>query len=144
MDFNSDEHSFTIRFHSAEGERDLEMNFNALYVGDILSFVRDFLQGCGYQIDGTIEVVPYETYEEETPKQDKFSMDHLPNNGWPFGSLNTESISALTTADIQAIKPIDPSYIKQYPTMAPLTTEQVYSWSADLPTQNGGKVRVGF
>ena len=142
MSFDSDEHSFTFRFHSAEGERDLEMNCNALYVGDILSFVRDFLQGCGYQIDGTIEVVPYETYEEETPKQDNFSMDHLPNNGWSFGM--GQSVQALSTADIQAIKPIDPSYIKQYPTMAPLTTEQVHSWSAELPTQNGGKVRVGF
>ncbi len=43
---------------------DLEMNCNALYVGDILSFMRDFLQGCGYQIEGTIEVVPYDTDEE--------------------------------------------------------------------------------
>ena len=125
MSFDSDEHSFTFRFHSAEGERDLEMNCNALYVGDILSFMRDFLQGCGYQIDGTIEVVPYETYEEEKPKQDNFSMDHLPNNGWPFGTI--PSVQSLTTADIR-----------------PLTTEQVYSWSADLPTQNGEKVRVHF
>jgi len=146
MSFDSDEHSFTFRFHSAEGERDLEMNCNALYVGDILSFVRDFLQGCGYQIDGTIEVVPYETYEE-TPKQDKFSMDHLPNNGWPFGSLKTESISTLTTADIQAMKPLKPidlSQINQYPTMAPLTTEQVYSWSAELPSSTGSKIKVQF
>ena len=144
MSYNSDEHSFTFRFHSAEGERDLEMNCNALYVGDILSFMRDFLQGCGYEIDGTIEVVPYETYEEETPKQDKFSMDHLPNNGWPFGALKTGSVAALTTADIQALKPIDLSQINQYPTMAPLTTEQVYSWSAELPSSTGSKIKVQF
>ena len=139
MDFNSDEHSFTFRFHSAEGERDLEMNCNALYVGDILSFMRDFLQGCGYQIDGTIEVVPYETDEV---LEDKFTMDHLPNNGWPFGQI--KPIQALTTADIQAIKPIDLSQINQYPTMAPLTTEQVYSWSAELPSSTGSKIKVQF
>jgi len=144
MSYNSDDHSFTFRFHSAEGERDLEMNCNALYVGDILSFMRDFLQGCGYEIDGTIEVVPYETYEEETPKQDKFSMDHFPNNGWPFGALKTGSVAALTTADIQALKPIDLSQINQYPTMAPLTTEQVYSWSAELPSSTGSKIKVQF
>ena len=139
MSYNSDEHNFTFRFHSAEGERDLEMNCNALYVDDILSFMRDFLQGCGYQIEGTIEVVPFEDIEEcendpplnyneydgYAPKQDKFSMDHLPNNGWPFGM--GQSVQSLTTADIQ-----------------PLTTSQIESWSAVLPTQNGGKVRVGF
>ena len=158
MSYNSDEHNFTFRFHSAEGERDLEMNCNALYVDDVLSFMRDFLQGCGYQIEGTIEVVPFEDIEEfendpplnyneydgYAPKQDKFSMDHLPNNGWPFGALKTESISALTTADIAAIKPIDFSQINQYPTMAPLTTEQAYSWSAELPSSTGSKIKVQF
>jgi len=152
MEFDSDTHSFTFRFHSAEGERDLEMNFNALYIDDILSYMRDFLQGCGYQIEGTIEVVPFETeaefendpplnyneYDGYSPKQDKFSMDHLPNNGWPFGSLKPEPIPTLTTADISGIKPIDLSQINQYPTMAPLTTEQVYSWSTDMPGTMGG------
>jgi hypothetical protein len=139
MSYNSDEHSFTFRFHSAEGERDLEMNCNALYVGDILSFMRDFLQGCGYEIDGTIEVVPFETDEEfendpplnyneydgYAPKQDKFSMDHLPNNGWPFGEI--QPIQPLTTSQIQS-----------------LTTSQIESWSAILPSSTGSKIKVQF
>ena len=133
MSFDSDEHSFMFRFHSAEGERDLEMNCNALYVGDILSFMRDFLQGCGYQIDGTIEVVPFEEdvplnyneYDGYSPKQDKFSMDHLPNNGWPFGTI--PSVQPLTTTDIQS-----------------LTTAQVQPWSAELPSSTGSKIRVQF
>jgi hypothetical protein len=147
MSYNSDEHSFTFRFHSAEGERDLEMNCNALYVDDILSFMRDFLQGCGYQIEGTIEVVPYDTDEEfendpplnyneydgYAPKQDKFSMDHLPNNGWPFGAI--QPIQALTTADIQ---PLTSSQIQ------PLTSSQIESWSAILPSSTGSKIRVQF
>ena len=129
MSYNSDEHNFTFRFHSAEGERDLEMNCNALYVDDVLSFMRDFLQGCGYQIEGTIEVVPYETYEEfeeeQEPKQDKFSMDHLPNNGWPFGM--GQSVQSLTTSDIQ-----------------PLAASQFQAWSADLPSSTGSKIKVQF
>jgi hypothetical protein len=143
MSYNSDEHSFTFRFHSAEGERDLEMNCNALYVDDILSFMRDFLQGCGYQIEGTIEVVPYETYEEETPKQDKFSMDHLPNNGWPFGL--GQPVQSLTTADIQPLTTaqIKPLSVHDIPLSAS-PAGMAASWSAELPSSTGSKIRVQF
>jgi hypothetical protein len=49
---------------------------------------------------------------------DKFSMDHLPNNGWPFGGLTTSPLPALSSQSFN-----------QFPTMAPLTQEQVQSWS---------------
>lgn len=65
--------------------------------------------------------------------QDKFTMDHLPNNGWPFGGLTTTALPTITSIDLAGIKSIDLSDIKQFPTMAPLTSEQVKSWS--LPTQ---------
>lgn len=65
--------------------------------------------------------------------QDKFSMDHLPNNGWPFGGLTTTALPTITSIDLAGIKSIDLSSINQFPTMAPLTSEQVKSWS--LPTQ---------
>jgi len=150
MSFDSDEHSFTFRFHSAEGERDLEMNCNALYVGDILSFVRDFLQGCGYQIDGTIEVVPFEEevplnyneYDGYSPKQDKFSMDHLPNNGWPFGvgqpvqGLSTADIQPLTTAQIQSLVGEQP--------LSASPAGMASSWSTELPSSTGSKIKVHF
>jgi hypothetical protein len=61
--------------------------------------------------------------------QDKFSMDHLPNNGWPFGGLTTTALPGLTSADLSGIKSIDLSSINQYPTMAPLSSQQVQSWS---------------
>ena len=121
MSFNSDEHSFMFRFHSAEGERDLEMNCNALYLGDIFDRFRDFLQGCGYQIDGQIDVIPFE--KEERPvtlgDQPEYDFSNIPNNNWPFSS---------TTND----------------TMSPLTTQQFQSWSADLPSNTGENVRVHF
>jgi hypothetical protein len=63
----------------------------------------------------------------------KFSMDHLPNNGWPFGGLTTQALPTLSSADLAGIKSIDLSSINQFPTMAPLTSEQIKSWS--LPTQ---------
>jgi hypothetical protein len=64
---------------------------------------------------------------------DKFTMDHLPNNGWPFGGLTTQALPTITSIDLAGIKSIDLSAINQFPTMAPLTSEQIKSWS--LPTQ---------
>ena len=121
MSFNSDEHSFTFRFHSAEGERDLEMNCNALYLGDIFDRFRDFLQGCGYQIDGQIEVVPFEKEEDYIilGDQPEYDFSNIPNNNWPFSSTTNDTIS-------------------------PLTTQQFQSWSADLPSNTGENVRVHF
>ena len=46
---------------------------------------------------------------------DKFSMENFPNNGWPFGDLTTTNFASLTP--------------NQFPTMAPLTQEQVQSWT---------------
>ena len=138
MSYNSDEHSFTFRFHSAEGERDLEMNCNALYVGDILSFMRDFLQGCGYEIDGTIEVVPF----EEEIFEDKFSMDHLPNNGWPFGL--GQPVQSLTTADIQPLTTARIQSLVGEQTLSASPAGMAASWSAELPSSTGSKIRVQF
>jgi hypothetical protein len=138
MSYNSDEHSFTFRFHSAEGERDLEMNCNALYVGDILSFMRDFLQGCGYEIDGTIEVVPF----EEEIFEDKFSMDHLPNNGWPFGL--GQPVQSLTTADIQPLTTAQIQSLVGEQTLSASPAGMAASWSAELPSSTGSKIRVQF
>ena len=64
---------------------------------------------------------------------DKFSMEHFPNNGWPFGGLTTTALPSITSLDLAGIKPIDLSSINQFPTMAPLTSEQIASWN--LPTQ---------
>jgi hypothetical protein len=67
------------------------------------------------------------------PTQDKFSMDHLPNNGWPFGGLTTTALPSITSLDLAGIKSIDLSSINQFPTMSPITSEQIASWN--LPTQ---------
>jgi len=124
MSFNSDEHSFTFRFHSAEGERDLEMNYNALYLSDIFERFRDFLQGCGYLIEGQIEVIPFsKASESHESHEERFSMDHLPNNGWPFGSTMNDTIPV----------PVQPSTSYQSNSMSsnynydPVTFPSIYS-----------------
>ena len=69
-------------------------------------------------------------------------MDNLPKNGWPFGSLTPSVVPSLTTTDLAPISVTDLKTMKthsysdwakvgQYPTMAPLTQEQVKSWTLD-------------
>jgi hypothetical protein len=67
---------------------------------------------------------------------DKFSMDHLPNNGWPFGGLTTSALPAMTSVDLSSMTVTDLSTLTSKswtewsaPTMAPLTSRQVQSWS---------------
>lgn len=90
--------------------------------------------------DGTMERTQFEPKDRlmQNPTQDKFSMDNLPNNGWPFGGLTTASIAALTTADIAPLTVTNLDTNKTYaykdmlmqnPTMAPLTSQQFQAWS---------------
>lgn len=98
--------------------------------------------------------------KEERVAKPSFDFSNIPNNSWLFGS---QPIPSITTADLAAIKPIDLSGItvtdlstltsqswtewsqpkvNQYPTMAPLTTQQIQSWSTDMPgTLGGAKVK---
>jgi hypothetical protein len=85
------DHNFTVRFDSNDGKRSVEMNFSELYLNDILTQFRDFLRGCGYEIDGEIAVVPWEVIQPtQVPVEQskKFSFEHIPNNNWPFDSPN--------------------------------------------------------
>ena len=157
MHFDYDEkHNFTFRFDSNDGERHLEMNCNELYLGDIFARFKEFLQGCGYEINGEIEEVEYNspsTWTEPPKHEPKFDFSNIPNNNWPFGELKTESIPALTTADFASLTVTDLSTmtthaygdwsgVNKYPTMAPLTTEQVHSWKTEMPgTLGSAKVK---
>jgi hypothetical protein len=133
----------------AEPDYDLDIIFNEF---------RNFLIASGHDIEGHIGELFHEedewednlleeqnrSYREaavqnfQNKTQDKFSMDHLPNNGWPFGGLTTASIAALTTADIAplTVTNLDTNQtyaykdrLMQNPTMAPITSQQIQSWS---------------
>ena len=162
-DFN-DKHNFTFRFDSNDGERHVEMNCNELYLDDIFARFKEFLQGCGYEIHGEIEEVEYNSEQDygsgyrlnEPPQHEpKWDFNNIPNNNWPFGTLKSEPLPALTTVDLSGITVTDLSTlttkswsdwsgtgVNKYPTMAPLTSEQIYSWSTDMPgTLGGAKVK---
>ena len=120
----------------AEPDYDLNIVFNEF---------KNFLIASGHDVDGEIGELAVDGYHEEddddsyaqswdadtdevhamTQHQaaDKFSMENFPNNGWPFGDLTTPSSFRLTTTDFASLTP------NQFPTMAPLTQEQVQSWT---------------
>ena len=149
----------------AEPDYDLNIVFNEF---------KNFLIASGHDVDGEIGELAVDGYHEEDEDDDdsypqswgkeaddillesidamkqhqsadgKFSMDHFPNNGWPFGGL--------TTTDFASLKPIDLSSINQFPTMAPWTTEQIQAltttdlskWTVPSPgTMGGATVTVG-
>ena len=112
----------------AEPDYDLNIVFNEF---------KNFLIASGHDVDGEIGELAVDGYHEgdgwdidsdedsdeeaiDAMKQyqsadGKFSMDHFPSNGWPFGGLTTTDFASLTP--------------NQFPTMAPLTQEQVQSWT---------------
>jgi len=52
------------------------LEFNEDYIGDVLDNIKQFLQGTGFTIDGTLDIVPdefgdptgYDSYEKAHPK----------------------------------------------------------------------------
>jgi hypothetical protein len=129
-----------IRFR-AESDYDLDVIFHEF---------RNFLIAAGHEVENEIgEIHAYdESHEDDDDdyaqswgkeaddillesidamKQhqsaDKFSMESFPNNGWPFGGLTTALMPRLTTTDFASLTP------NQFPTMAPITSQQVQSWT---------------
>ena len=114
----------------------------------IFAEIKNFLIASGHVIQGDIGEVfqnneDYDDSDEvhamtQAQAAGKFSMDHFPNNGWPFGGLTTASIAALTTADLAplTVTNLDTNQTYSYkdtygkfPTMSPLTQEQIQSWT---------------
>ena len=139
---DSDGKHISVSFR-AEPDYDLDVVFNEF---------RNFLIASGHDVEGPIgelyrndedngdyddEII--QSWSEDSNKgsqihQDKFSMDHLPNNGWPFGNLTTASIAPLTVTNLDTLTSqsyADWAGINKYATMAPITQEQVKSWSFD-------------
>lgn len=125
MHFEQTDHNFTFRFFSNDDNRTVELNCNELYIGDIFERFKEFLQGCGYPIDGYIDVIPY-----EKPHYDKFDFDNIPNNNWPFG---TKPIETLTTQEISSVNDWSRSGGYQA-AISPLTAEQISPlYKSELP-----------
>lgn len=119
FNFTDDDGKHVSVSFRAEKDYDLDIVFNEF---------RNFLIASGHDVEGDIGELFHDNEDhDDEPQihQDKFTMDHLPNNGWPFGALTSVDISALKAPEH------DWSKVNQYPTMAPLTQEQVKSWSLD-------------
>ena len=146
----------------AEPEYDLDIVFQEF---------RNFLIASNHGVEGSIGELndedDYDNSMEQSWEDDsdevhamtqaqaagKFSMDHLPNNGWPFGGLTSASIPTLTTADLASLTVTDLqtlstqgyaewANINKYPTMSPITQEQIQSWTTPMPgTLGGAKVK---
>ena len=135
---DSDGKHISVSFR-AEPDYDLDI---------IFAEIKNFLIASGHDVEGDIgEIHAYDESHEDDDEpwqpqvhKDKFSMNHLPNNGWPFGGLTTASIAALTTADLAplTVTNLDTNQTYSYkdtygkfPTMSPLTSQQVQSWTLD-------------
>ena len=161
--YNDERSNYSFNFHTEDGKH-VNVSFRAEpdYDLDIIfAEIKNFLIASGHDIEGQIGELGIDegSYEDEplvenwtdryeyqkaiqNPTQDKFSMDHLPNNGWPFGGLTTASIAALTTADLAPLTVTDlttnktyaykdkyTAPVNQFPTMSPLTTQKIQSWT---------------
>ena len=145
--------SYSFSFTDRQGTH-VNMSFQAEPEYDlsvVFQQFRKFLIASGHDVENEIGEIYEDELEDaedewvgqpeaqvQQPRADKFTMDNLPNNGWPFGGLTTASIATLTTADIAplTVTNLDTnqtySYKDRYstfPTMAPLTQEQIQSWS---------------
>ena len=180
--YNNDERGhYTFNYTDTNDSKHVSISFRAEpdYDLDIIfAEIKNFLIASGHDIQGDIgelgidggdyedgdeppealvsvfatRTEDYENYKKEQVA-DKFSMDHLPNNGWPFGGLTSASIPALTTADFASLTVTDlqtlstQGYadwagINKYATMAPITQEQIQSWKMPAPgTLGGAKVK---
>jgi len=127
---------YSFNFTDNDGKH-LSISFRADYydIDVVFNEFRNFLIASGHDVEGEIGELFHdnEDYDDsdevhamtQAQAADKFSMDHLPNNGWPFGGLTTTDISALQAPQH------DWNKLNQYPTMAPITSQQVQSWSLD-------------
>jgi hypothetical protein len=140
--YNDERSNYSFNFHTEDGKH-VNLTFRAEYydLDIIFQEFKNFLIASGHDVEGEIGELFHdnEDYADEPQiHQDKFSMDHLPNNGWPFGGLTTASIAALTTADLAplTVTNLDTNQTYSYkdtygkfPTMSPLTTQQIQSWT---------------
>ena len=155
--YNSDDDlcSYTFNFTDRLGTH-VSMSFQAEPEYDlsvVFQQFQKFLLASGHNIEGEVgELYHDEELEDEwvgqpeaqvqQPRTDKFTMDNLPNNGWPFGGLTTASlptmsveqlapltVTNLDTNETYSYKDKYSTKVGQFPTMAPLTQEQIQSWS---------------
>ena len=168
--------TYNFSFYNDDDGKHVEVRFRAEPNWDldtIFNEFRNFLIATGHDIEGQIGELNFDerSYEDEdepaalarwsedydayreaavqnfqNQTQDKFSMDHLPNNGWPFGGLTTTSLPGLTSVDLSSLS--SQSYagwseqvqVWSLPSMEikALTSADIATWSVPAPGTLGG------
>lgn len=101
MMWNNDiRNDFSFHF-SASDEESVSINFKAVNVEQILTKFEDFLNGCGYKLNGTIEVVPNQAqYKKEVDTQKSYQASNV-------GPITKEQIAALNPISIKPLTPLE-------------------------------------
>jgi hypothetical protein len=148
--YMENESTFGFYFNDNEGKTvDIQITTSDGALGVVEEFEK-FLKACGYISDGHLTIqrpspTKLESVKVEQKRKD-FDFSAIPNNNWPFGELKAEPLPAITSIDLSSLTVTDLTTmetkswsnwatpkVNQYPTMAPLTTEQIQSWTTDMP-----------
>ena len=115
---------FTFKFEEqtvSVGNKQTTVEFNALSLNTILNEFTDFLKGCGYHIDGYVDIV------KPTGVVSDHKLDPLNPDTWP-SPKNTPSI---TTLDISTFNNNPVSWTDLPPSsVEPITKEQISALSS--------------
>lgn len=118
---------FTFKFEEqtvSTGNKQTTVEFNALSLNTILNEFTDFLKGCGYHIDGYVDVV------KPTGIVSDHKLDPLNPDTWP----NPKNVPSITTIDLSSLnnKPLTSIYSNLPPSsVAPLTKEQIQALTTE-------------
>jgi hypothetical protein len=97
------EYTFSC-LHKDSDDQKVTFNFKADYLDDVIRNFQDFLVGCGFQINGSLQLLSdeeinplYHTGEKYTV--DNFDFSNIPNNNWLFGQHNSETRNQMQASE---------------------------------------------
>ena len=97
---NDTRNSFDFNFNTPDGEN-VTLNFKAVSIEHILTKFEDFLQGCGYKLNGQLKIVPSQA-NASSQKAYAGSFNSFPTSG----GITKEQIAALQPISLQSINPL--------------------------------------
>jgi hypothetical protein len=75
-----------------ESKRTVELYADSL--DQILPEFEQFLRGCGFHLDGYIDVVDENDHYVSETEESNFDFSAIPKNNWPFGDLKPASAAS--------------------------------------------------
>jgi hypothetical protein len=80
------EYTFSC-FHKDADDQKVTFNFKAEYLDDVIRNFQEFLVGCGFQVNGNLQLLSDDEMNKlyNTHREVKFDFSNIPNNNWLFG-----------------------------------------------------------